>query len=467
MPDFKGRKDFPEVADNKIKIGDYSGSNRLAVTDIYSPKSEPELRDQMMEPVKGKTNNYDSPVLSQQPVIVLSDMEAEAALMDAIDGYVAKQGDSRSDIEEGFGEPKQKPPREPHPSLAHEKDAAPKRKRVPRRNREAQDFQNADFEKKIPVPQGALKDTPAGGAAPASPAFGQPRAGGAEDKRAAFQSPAAPSQGSAPKPPATAASTQTHAKLTGAGDIPGRKNPDGTYTGGARRRPSPTTGTPWGSGPGGAPGVGEPGYSAFNQPGGAGGQKTTPGSGLDQGPSGPGMGQRAAEAGRAGRSAGRRGFNTIRRGIGGAISDVAQAGKVGVQQGIRQGKEGAYEQGPEAEARREEQWGKMTKNPLTRAAASVARGSSKMPGVRRAAKALGFGRTGAEERAMERRMEYADDDDLTKEMMLSDIVNELESYLTEEQPNNSMVEQQLTKGNISKMMRNTEDKAPKDWKYHV
>jgi len=449
MPDFKGRKDFPEVADAKIKIGDYSGTNRLSVTDIYSPKAEPELRDQIMEPVKGKTNNYDSPILSQQPVIVLSDMNAEAALMNAIDGYVAKQGDSFSDVEEKFGEPKQKEPREEHPSRRHEKEPAPKRKRNPQRNKAATDFQNADFEKKIPVPQGPLTDTPAGGAAPASPAFGQPRAGGAEDKRAAFQSPAAPSQGSAPKPPSGVLRQPSgEPKWSATIGKPGSA-PPGT--------------------PGGLPKPPAPRYSAFDQPGGGAGgpQKTTPGAGLDQGPSGPGMGQRAAEAGRAGRSAGRRGFNTIRRGIGGAISDVAQAGKVGVQQGIRQGKEGAYEQGPEAEARREEQWGKMTKNPLTRAAASVARGSSKMPGVRRAAKALGFGRTGAEERAMERRMEYADDDDLTKEMMLSDILNELESYLTEEQPNNSMVEQQLTKGNISKMMRNTEDKAPKDWKYHV
>ena len=48
MPDFKGRKDFPEVADDKIKIGDYSGMNRLSVVDIYSPKEEPELRDQIM-----------------------------------------------------------------------------------------------------------------------------------------------------------------------------------------------------------------------------------------------------------------------------------------------------------------------------------------------------------------------------------------------------------------------------------
>ena len=93
MPDFKGRKDFPEVADNKIKIGDYSGMNRLSVVDIYSPKEEPELRDQIMEPVKGASNNYDSPILSQQPVIVLSDDASEEAfLINAIDGYVAKQG---------------------------------------------------------------------------------------------------------------------------------------------------------------------------------------------------------------------------------------------------------------------------------------------------------------------------------------------------------------------------------------
>ena len=86
MPDFKGRKDFPEVDDKKIKIGDYSGTNRLSVVDIFSPKEKPELRDQMIEPVKGnKANNYDSPMLSQQPVIVLSDDESEeAALIKAI-----------------------------------------------------------------------------------------------------------------------------------------------------------------------------------------------------------------------------------------------------------------------------------------------------------------------------------------------------------------------------------------------
>jgi hypothetical protein len=90
MPDFKGRKDFPEVADEKIKIGDYSGINRVTVTDIYSPKGEPELRDRMIEPVKGKVaNDYDSRILSQQPVIVLSDdMSEEAMLIKSIDSYL-------------------------------------------------------------------------------------------------------------------------------------------------------------------------------------------------------------------------------------------------------------------------------------------------------------------------------------------------------------------------------------------
>jgi len=99
MSDFKGRKDFPEVADDKIKIGDYSGWNRLSVVDIYSPKAEPELRDRMMEPIKGKTNNYDSPLLSQQPVIVLSDVKTEANIINAIDGYLGK---ADKDVSRGF-----------------------------------------------------------------------------------------------------------------------------------------------------------------------------------------------------------------------------------------------------------------------------------------------------------------------------------------------------------------------------
>ena len=93
MPDFKGRKDFPEVADDKIKIGDYSGSNRMAVVNIYTPKEEPALLDRVMESVKGPAaNEYDSRILSQQPVIVLSDDESEEAiLIKSIEGWLGTE----------------------------------------------------------------------------------------------------------------------------------------------------------------------------------------------------------------------------------------------------------------------------------------------------------------------------------------------------------------------------------------
>jgi|TARA_R110000744_G_scaffold153184_1_gene267537 hypothetical protein len=92
MPDFKGRKDFPEVADDKIKIGDYSGASRVTVVDIYSPKGDPELLDRVIETVKGAAaNDYDSRILSQQPVIVLSDDKSEESmLIKSIDKYLGK-----------------------------------------------------------------------------------------------------------------------------------------------------------------------------------------------------------------------------------------------------------------------------------------------------------------------------------------------------------------------------------------
>jgi len=93
MPDFKGRKDFPEVADDKIKIGDYRGSNRMAVVNIYTPKEEPELLDRVMETVKGPAaNDYDSRILSQQPVIVLSDdVSEEETLIKSINGWLGSK----------------------------------------------------------------------------------------------------------------------------------------------------------------------------------------------------------------------------------------------------------------------------------------------------------------------------------------------------------------------------------------
>jgi hypothetical protein len=48
MPDHQGRQDFPEVADEKINIGNFKEWSPLGQADIYSPKEEPKLRDQVM-----------------------------------------------------------------------------------------------------------------------------------------------------------------------------------------------------------------------------------------------------------------------------------------------------------------------------------------------------------------------------------------------------------------------------------
>ena len=48
MPDHQGRQDFPEVNDEKINIGNFKEWSRLGQADIYSPKEEPKLRDQIM-----------------------------------------------------------------------------------------------------------------------------------------------------------------------------------------------------------------------------------------------------------------------------------------------------------------------------------------------------------------------------------------------------------------------------------
>jgi len=399
MPDFKGRKDFPEVADAKIKIGDYSGTNRLSVTDIYSPKAEPELRDQIMEPVKGKTNNYDSPILSQQPVITLSDTDSEAALIRAINGYVAKQGDSfsdveekfsepsqkpsreshpsrahekgtdprqkykkprnvqsqdvqkqadsRSDIEEGFGEPKRKEPREEHPSRAHEKDVAPKRKRVPRRNPQGVQKFSGDLDMKpVSTPLTTASTVPA------------PR-----KKHAGVL---------APEPAPVGQSKY--------GDDPTGIKPEHQdrykkwLTEGRSPTTAPTSGTP---------------ANVKQQLGGTSG--ASPGVGFGQG-----------------------GERRKRKGVG----FLGRLGRGVARFGAR-GAEGVARMGADAS-----------------------------------------GATGIARRFGNRRV-------IPQEMALADILNELETYVADQQPNNSMVEQQLTKGNISKMMRNTEDKAPKDWKYHV
>jgi len=50
MADYKERDDFPEVPDYKINIGDNLDGGPLSASDIYSPKSEPALIDNVLDP---------------------------------------------------------------------------------------------------------------------------------------------------------------------------------------------------------------------------------------------------------------------------------------------------------------------------------------------------------------------------------------------------------------------------------
>ena len=379
MPDFKGRKDFPEVADAKIKIGDYSGNNRLAVTDIYSPKAEPELRDQIMESRKGKPNNYDSPGLSQQPVITLSDMDAEAALIRAIGGYVEKQAVQK------LG-----------------KDG-------------------------MPVPQGELK--PAGGgaggfdAAPekkptwdGAPKFdvGDPRdrRGGANPNTGGDAPPQNVNAGKSP----IAGTGGTRSASTALGRTPSpapKSRKLGDFRPPGEESKKPVAGR----------------YDNI-------GRKPTP-SRMTPPPTKDG---RVVDRGRVpankqvvdvkyGPSAGDVDSNTGRKRKGGGF--LGRLGGAAAKFG-REGVEGVARMGADATG----------------------------AGVKAFQQNYGFGNRRG--RSQNKEQFYYSD-----EMALSDILNELDSYIANEQPNNAMVEQQLTKGNISKMMRNTEEKAPRDWKYHV
>ena len=90
MAEYKDRDAFPEVSDTKVTLGDYGGDSRLAVNDIYSPKEEPILRDNIMDPVKPKeANDYNSRIFSQQPEIILSgdSVKTEGQLINMINAF--------------------------------------------------------------------------------------------------------------------------------------------------------------------------------------------------------------------------------------------------------------------------------------------------------------------------------------------------------------------------------------------
>ena len=50
MADYKERDAFPEVPDYKVNIGDNLDGGSLSVSDIYSPKAEPALVDNVLDP---------------------------------------------------------------------------------------------------------------------------------------------------------------------------------------------------------------------------------------------------------------------------------------------------------------------------------------------------------------------------------------------------------------------------------
>ena len=375
MPDFKGRKDFPEVADAKIKIGDYSGNNRLAVTDIYSPKAEPELRDQIMESRKGKPNNYDSPMLSQQPMITLSDMDAEAALMDAIDGYVAKQAVQKLGKD---GMPVANKPLKPAGGGPGGHDAAPEKWTG-----------NAGSWRPDTAPTSPTSPAAGGDAPPQNVNAGKSPIAGTGGTRSASTA-----LGRTPSP------APKSRKL---GDFrpPGEesKKPVAGRYDNIGRKPTPSRMTP---------------------------PPTKDGRVVDRGrvPA-----NKQVVDVKYGPSAGDVDSNTGRKRKGGGF--LGRLGREAAKFG-REGVEGVARMGADATG----------------------------AGVKAFQQNYGFGNRRG--RSQNKEQFYYSD-----EMALSDILNELDSYIANEQPNNAMVEQQLTKGNISKMMRNTEEKAPKDWKYHV
>ncbi len=93
MAEYKERDAFPEVPDAKVTLGDYGGDGRLAVNDIYSPKEEPILRDNIIDPIKpAESNDYNSRIFSNQPEIILSGDKNEGQLISMINEFFEKDG---------------------------------------------------------------------------------------------------------------------------------------------------------------------------------------------------------------------------------------------------------------------------------------------------------------------------------------------------------------------------------------
>ena len=83
----KDRDAFPEVSDDKVTIGDNLDGGMLSMSDIYSPKEEPVLLDNVLDPTDK---------LIKEIVIMIDGINKSAAkksdessIIDGIDTYLS------------------------------------------------------------------------------------------------------------------------------------------------------------------------------------------------------------------------------------------------------------------------------------------------------------------------------------------------------------------------------------------
>ena len=87
MAEYKDRDAFPEVSDDKVTIGDNLDGGMLSMSDIYSPKEEPVLLDNVLDPTDK---------LIKEIVIMIDGINKsapkrsdESSIIDGIDTYLS------------------------------------------------------------------------------------------------------------------------------------------------------------------------------------------------------------------------------------------------------------------------------------------------------------------------------------------------------------------------------------------
>jgi len=88
VADFKDRDAFPEVSDAKVTIGDNLDGGMLSMSDIYSPKEEPKLLDNVLNPA----DKLIKEIVIMIDGISKSDVAKsdESSIIDNIDTYLSK-----------------------------------------------------------------------------------------------------------------------------------------------------------------------------------------------------------------------------------------------------------------------------------------------------------------------------------------------------------------------------------------